>query len=434
MENIEKTSPRPGVDRLPGLQPGRSASNGVLALYVIGYFTLYIALMTPIVSTLAVKIDTLAPEADRIAALSLVTGLGALFAFVVNPLAGALSDRTTSRFGRRRPWLVWGVLAGAAGLLVVAFAGEIWGVAVGWALTQAGFNASQAAFQAILPDQVEEHRRGKVSAWMGVATNVSPLVGITLATTIANLGAGPAWMIALPAALAVAGVGVLALVLRDVRLSRDETEPFALGSFLKSFWVSPRRFPDFGWAFLGRFLIMCGFASYTTYQFYFLQDRFGFDVPTALGWQLVLMVLQAVALTAAALIGGWLSDRVGRRKIFVVVATILTGIGLSVFALAPQPEVLVIAAVLFGAGFGAYLAVDLALVTDVLPNRETEAAKNMGVFNIANALPPSLVPALAPLVLAIGADGSANYAALFVLGGVLAVLGAISTMFIRGAR
>ena len=179
---------------------------------------------------------------------------------------------------------------------------------------------------------------------------------------------------------------------------------------------------------------MCGFASYTTYQFYFLQDRFGFDVPTALGWQLVLMVLQAVALTAAALIGGWLSDRVGRRKIFVVVATILTGIGLSVFALAPQPEVLVIAAVLFGAGFGAYLAVDLALVTDVLPNRETEAAKNMGVFNIANALPPSLVPALAPLVLAIGADGSANYAALFVLGGVLAVLGAISTMFIRGAR
>jgi MFS family permease len=433
MENIEKTS-TPARDRLPGLDVRARASNGVLAMYVIGYFALYVALMTPIVSTLAVKVDSIVGDADRIGALSLVTGLGALLAFLANPIAGALSDRTTSRFGKRRPWLVGGVLAGAVGLVVVATAADVWQIALGWMIAQAGFNASQAAFQAILPDQVEDRRRGKVSGWLGVANNVSPLAGIAIATTIAGLGAGPAWMVALPAVLAVIGVGLLALVLKDVRLDRADTAPFAFGAFVKSFWVSPRKFPDFGWAFLGRFLIMCGFASYTTYQLYFLQDRFGFDVPTALGWQLILMLLQAAALTAAALIGGWLSDRFARRKIFVIVATVLTGIGLAVFAVAPQPELLFLAAVLFGAGFGAYLAVDLALVTDVLPNRDTEAAKNMGVFNIANALPPSLVPALAPLVLAIGAGGSANYAALFLIGAILAVFGAISTMFIRGAK
>jgi MFS family permease len=433
MENIEKTS-TPARDRLPGLDVRVRASNGVLAMYVIGYFALYVALMTPIVSTLAVKVDSIVGDADRIGALSLVTGLGALLAFLANPIAGALSDRTTSRFGKRRPWLVGGVLAGAVGLVVVATAADVWQIALGWMIAQAGFNASQAAFQAILPDQVEDRRRGKVSGWLGVANNVSPLAGIAIATTIAGMGAGPAWMIALPAVLAVIGVGLLALVLKDVRLDRADTAPFAFGAFVKSFWVSPRKFPDFGWAFLGRFLIMCGFASYTTYQLYFLQDRFGFDVPTALGWQLILMLLQAAALTAAALIGGWLSDRFARRKIFVIVATVLTGIGLAVFAVAPQPELLFLAAVLFGAGFGAYLAVDLALVTDVLPNRDTEAAKNMGVFNIANALPPSLVPALAPLVLAIGAGGSANYAALFLIGAILAVFGAISTMFIRGAK
>jgi MFS family permease len=433
MENNDTTT-APARDRLRGLNVRPQASNGVLAMYVIAYFTLYVALMTPIVSTLAVKIDSIVGEADRIGALSLVTGLGALFAFLANPIAGALSDRTTSRFGKRRPWLVWGVVAGAVGLVVVATAGGVWQIALGWMIAQAGFNASQAAFQAILPDQVDDRRRGKVSGWLGVANNVSPLAGIAIATTIAGMGAGPAWMVALPAALAVIGVGLLALVLKDVRLDRADATPFALGAFVKSFWVSPRKFPDFGWAFLGRFLIMCGFASYTTYQLYFLQDRFGFDVPTALGWQLVLMLLQAAALTVAALVGGWLSDRLGRRKIFVIVATVLTGIGLAVFAIAPQPELLYVAAVLFGAGFGAYLAVDLALVTDVLPNRETEAAKNMGVFNIANALPPSLVPALAPLVLAIGAGASANYAALFLLGAVLAVFGAISTMFIKGAK
>ncbi len=433
MENIE-TTPTPARDRLRGLNVHVQASNGVLAMYVIGYFTLYVALMTPIVSTLAVKIDSIVAESDRIGALSLVTGLGALLAFLANPIAGALSDRTASRFGKRRPWLVGGVVAGAAGLVVVATAGDVWQIALGWMIAQAGFNASQAAFQAILPDQVDDRRRGKVSGWLGVANNVSPLAGIAIATTIAAMGAGPAWMVALPAVLAVVGVGLLAFVLKDVRLDRADATPFALGAFVKSFWVSPRKFPDFGWAFLGRFLIMCGFASYTTYQLYFLQDRFGFDVPTALGWQLVLMLLQAAALTVAALVGGWLSDRLGRRKIFVIVATVLTGIGLAVFAVAPQPELLYLAAILFGAGFGAYLAVDLALVTDVLPNRETEAAKNMGVFNIANALPPSLVPALAPLVLAIGAGGSADYGALFLLGAVMAVLGAISTMFIRGAR
>lgn len=433
MENIE-TTPAPARDRLRGLNVHMQASNGVLAMYVIGYFTLYVALMTPIVSTLAVKIDSIVAGSDRIGALSLVTGLGALLAFLANPIAGALSDRTASRFGKRRPWLAGGVVAGAAGLIVVATAGDVWQIALGWMIAQAGFNASQAAFQAILPDQVDDRRRGKVSGWLGVANNVSPLAGIAIATTIAGMGAGPAWMVALPAVLAVVGVGLLALVLKDVRLDRADATPFALGAFVKSFWVSPRKFPDFGWAFLGRFLIMCGFASYTTYQLYFLQDRFGFDVPTALGWQLVLMLLQAAALTVAALVGGWLSDRLGRRKIFVIVATVLTGIGLAVFAVAPQPELLYLAAILFGAGFGAYLAVDLALVTDVLPNRETEAAKNMGVFNIANALPPSLVPALAPLVLAIGAGGTADYGALFLLGAVMAVLGAISTMFIRGAR
>ncbi|MFC8798474.1 MFS transporter [Promicromonospora sp. NPDC057138] len=165
---------------------------------------------------------------------------------------------------------------------------------------------------------------------------------------------------------------------------------------------------------------------------YFLQDRFGMDEPTALGWQLRLMVLQAAVLLLAGSAGGALSDRTGRRKVFVIVSTVLAGAGLLVFAFAGAPAHLYLGAALFGAGLGAYFAVDLALVTDVLPNRETEAAKNMGVFNIANALPQSLAPALAPALLAVGSGG--NYTALFVVGAVVAVVGAVSTMFIKGAR
>jgi MFS family permease len=409
------------------------AGNGVVVAYVVAYFTMYIALLTPVVSTLAVKISEISTDATRVGDLGLVTGVGAFFAFVANPIAGALSDRTTSRLGMRKPWLLLGAIGGAVGLAVIASASTIWVVVLGWAIAQTAFNGAQAALQALLPDQVEERRRAKVSGWLGIAQNVAPLVGIALAALFAAIGVASAWMIVLPAALGLIGVLALVVVLKDRRLDHV-VEPFRLGSFVRGFWVSPRSHPDFAWAFTGRFLMLFGFAAYNNYQVYFLLDRFGFDTTTALSWQLRLSLVQAVVLIVAAAIGGWLSDRSGRRKVFVIIATVLAGLGLLVFSLAQDPNVLFLAAALFGAGLGAYFAVDLALVTDVLPNRETDAAKNMGVFNIANALPQSLAPALAPLILGIGATASGNYTLLFVVAALVVIAGAVSTMFIKGAR
>jgi MFS family permease len=397
---------------------------------------MYVALMTPVMSTLAVKVGSLTTEATKIGALSLVTGVGAFFAFVANPIAGALSDRTTSKLGMRKPWLFGGVLGGAVGLTIIGLASHVWMVVAGWALAQGCFNAAQAALQAILPDQIPERMRAKVSGWLGVAQNVAPLIGIALAFWFARHGLPISLMVIAPAALGVAGVFVLAFALKDRVLRPREAPKFKFSTFLKSFWVSPRRFPDFAWAWLGRFMIFFGFASYNNYQVYFLQDRFGLSSSQALNWQLRLMVIQAVMLTVAAAIGGQLSDRSGKRKVFVIIAAILAGLGLAVFALARDPDWLYYGAGLWGLGLGAYLAVDIALVTDVLPNARTEAAKNLGVFNIANALPQSLAPAVAPVFLAIGATATthSNYTSLFLVAAVFALVGAATTMFIRGAK
>ncbi|SKC79098.1 MFS transporter [Krasilnikoviella flava] len=409
------------------------AGTGTVVAYVLAFFALYIAVLTPVVSTLALKVDALSTPETRAANLAVVTGVGAFFAFVANPVAGALSDRTTSRLGMRRPWLLWGVLLGAVGLLLIAFAPSIWVVVIGWAVTQAAMNGTQAALQALLPDQVAESQRARVSSLLGMAQQLAPLVGIALAFGFTAAGANEIWIFVVPTLLAVVGVLALVAVLKDRRLDPADVAPFHLGAFLKGFWVSPRRHPDFAWTFLGRFLMLFGFALYNTYQLYFLIDRFGFDDATALSWQLRLMVVQAAVMVVASLIGGVLSDRTGRRKIFVVVATLLAGAGLLTFALVQGPGMLYLGALLFGAGLGAYFAVDLALVTDVLPNAETEAAKNMGVFNIANALPQSVAPALAPVFLAVGAGGN-NYTALFAVSAVVVALGAVATLFIRGAR
>ncbi|GAA2228791.1 MFS transporter [Promicromonospora sukumoe] len=418
--------------------PPKAGGTGLVLAYVAAFFALYVALLTPVISTLALRVSALSTPETRAADLALVTGVGAFFAFVANPLAGALSDRTTSRLGMRRPWLLWGVLLGSAGIAIIALAPNIAVVAIGWAVAQTAFNGTQAALQALLPDQVEERLRARVSGWLGIAQNLAPLAGIGIAAWLTAAGAGSAWLFLLPTALAIVGVLALVAVLKDRRLDPADVEPFHLGRFLGGFWVSPRKHPDFGWAFAGRFLLLFGFALYNSYQVYFLQDRFGMDEPTALGWQLRLMVLQAAVLLLAGSAGGALSDRTGRRKVFVIISTVLAGAGLLVFAFAGAPAHLYLGAALFGAGLGAYFAVDLALVTDVLPNKDTEAAKNMGVFNIANALPQSLAPAMAPALLAIGpasADGAGgNYTALFLVGALVAVVGAVSTMFIRGAR
>ncbi|MFP3713455.1 MFS transporter [Puerhibacterium sp. TATVAM-FAB25] len=420
----------------PAPVAGRSGTALVVA-YVAAYFALYIALITPVLSTLALRVSALSTPDTRASNLALVTGVGAFFAFVANPLAGALSDRTTSRLGMRRPWLLWGVLLGTVGLLLIAIAPNIGVVVVGWAIAQTAFNGTQAALQAVLPDQVDERQRARVSGWLGIAQNLAPLVGVAIASALTSAGVADFWMIMLPTAIAIVGVLALVAVLKDRRLSKAEAGSFHLWQFVKGFWVSPRKHPDFAWAFVGRFMMLFAFALFSNYQVYYFQDRFGFDAPTALSWQLRLMVVQALVLLVAASAGGAVSDRTGRRKVFVIVSTVLAGAGLLVFAFAGTPNLLYVGSGLFGAGLGAYFAVDLALVTDVLPNRETEAAKNMGVFNIANALPQSLAPACAPLLLALGAaagDNGNNYAAMFTVGAVVAIVGAASTMFIKGAR
>ena len=132
---------------------------GFIALHALAYTGTWLALLTPVLVSIALKVRQLAPQ-NATASLSLVLGLGAFFALVGNPLFGRLSDRTTSRFGMRRPWLIGGVICGALALLMIATATTVAMVLVGWCLAQLAFNAVLAAIIAVLPDQVPVEQRG----------------------------------------------------------------------------------------------------------------------------------------------------------------------------------------------------------------------------------------------------------------------------------
>ncbi|MFG1669500.1 MFS transporter [Streptomyces sp. Y7] len=421
---LDRTAAQP-VEHSPRPAPAR-----LVAALAFAQFGAYLAVLTPVMVTLALRVNQIVPESERGSALGRVLSVGALLAMLGNPVFGALSDRTTGRLGRRRPWLLGGMAAGLAGLLVVALGGSVTVLMLGWALAQLGINATLAALTACIPDLIPVRQQARVSGVVGMMLSLSMIAGSALAQVFSG---SLALAFLVPGAVGFGAVAVLAAVMKD----RDRParvgafEPYGLREFLRSFWVNPRRHPDFAWNFAGRFLVFTGAACVTSYSVYFLMDRLGYDGDEVTDKVFLGTLVLVAATVAGSLVGGQLSDRSGRRKPYVLVSSLGMAIGLAVVASAQSFTTYLVAMVVFGFSEGLYLSVDMALAAAVLPNPE-ESAKDMGVLNIGNALPQSLVPIIAPALLTIG--GEENYSALFLFGAVAAVLGALAVQFVRSVK
>ncbi|MEV6304319.1 MFS transporter [Actinoplanes sp. NPDC051861] len=406
--------------------PGR----GFVAAFVLAYFGLWVSLLAPIIITLQLRVKEVAPGREG-AVLSLVLAVGAILGLIVNPIAGRLSDRTTSRFGMRRPWLVAGALTAFAGAVTMALAPGVTGLVTGWAVAQVGFNTTLAVLLALLPDHVGAQRRGLVSGLLGLGQGFAAVAGAALAGGVAdrNLAAG----FLIPAVIGlVCGLAVVP-VLHDRRLEPGERSPLTLRELTGAYMFSPRRHPDFGWAWLSRFAIFMATAAVLNYQLFYLVAQIGQDETAAAGIVAAGTGVQTAVVIVASTLSGWLSDRLRRRRVFVIASALACGAGLLVMASAEALPGYFVAMILIGLGQGIYFSVDLALIADVLPDRDRDAAKDLGVINVANLLPQSLAPAIAPLLLGIG-GATDNYPALFVAGAVFAALSAAAILPIRSVR
>jgi MFS family permease len=215
-----------------------------------------------------------------------------------------------------------------------------------------------------------------------------------------------------------------ALLTADDPLPREHRSALGLRGLLASMWISPRRHPDFAWAWFTRFLVQTGNALGTLYLLYFLTD--GVRVADPEGGLLVLILLYTVGMMLTAVVAGRLSDRSGRRKVFVITSGVIMAVAALLLAVAPVWPMAVVAALLLGAGYGVYLAVDAALITQVLPTA-TDRAKDLGVINIANSAPQVLGPALsAPIVVHLG-----GYPTLYAVTAAVTLLGSALVLKIR---
>jgi MFS family permease len=346
---------------------------------------------------------------------------------VSNPLFGRLSDRTTARMGMRRPWILVGLVGGTIGLVTVALAPNVGVVLAGWCIAQVFLNAVLAAQVAVLPDQVPIAQRGIVSGILGICL---PAASVAATYLVQEFDQNDLTMFLAPCVVGGVLVVAFAARLNDRRLEPADKPPWSMRQFLGTFYVDPRANPDFAWAFTSRFLLVMAYAFLTTYQAYYLLEQIQIS-EDQVPHQIYLGTLaQSVALVAVSPLAGRLSDRLGRRKVFVVIAAAVYAVAMVLIAAADGPSEYLIGMAVGGLGFGAYMAVDLALVVDVLPDSGS-AAKDLGVLNIAGALPFALAPAAAPAILALG-DGS--YAVLFTVAGVCALGGAAAILPVRRVR
>jgi MFS family permease len=380
-------------------------------------FGLLMALATPLQLLLTLHLLQIAQNSAQ-ASLGVITGFGALIGLVANPIGGRISDRTAARFGRRRTWILTGGLVGAAVLFAVVFTTEVWQVALVWCIVCAAFNFQLAATSALMPDQIRPERRGTASGLIGLAAAAGPLFGLFVVSMLQDPVAQWAVVAVIAAVLAVFAV----LVIRDPQHSRREGEGgLGVVELLKSFWLNPWKHPAFGWAWTVRFLIMCGYSA-GGYTAFYLIDRF--EVPTELLSQQVLLlaVISVATLAISSVGGGFLSDKLRRQKPFVVAAGVLGAGGLVMMAFAPSLAFVYLATAAIGLGTGLFLAVDSALCVRMLPSTEN-AGKDFAIINIANTLPQSLVPFVAPLLIAAG-----GYIGLYITIACVALLGAVAVL------
>lgn len=407
----------------------RQVSGGFIAVYVLAQFGIWVALLTPVVLTIALRVGEIATEAEKGQWLGIILATGAFVALVSAPVCGALSDRTRSRFGRRRPWLIGGLAVSAAGLTLLGTAPSLLLLGLGWIICQAGFNAMQAACLPILPDVIPFRLQGRVAGMLGMTSTAATFAGswITQFTQVSTL-----LMFLAPFGITVIGILALVLILPDRLPAEEENQQTDLAAIPRAL-IRPFLDHDFSWAFVSRFLIMMAWSFLLTYQLFFLTDQLSLERTDATQVMVRSMAIIAIATISISIIGGFISDWTGRRKPLVALAALIEGAGFLLVALAPSVPQFLVGVAVAGLGKGLYFAVDLALLAAILPNKE-ERAKDMGVFQIANSLPQSLAPALAPVILVLGSANGQNYAAIFVTGTVFALLGAVAIAPIRRSR
>ncbi|MDL5350318.1 MFS transporter [Microbacterium sp. zg-YB36] len=404
-------------------QTGHRVGAPWFTLFTLAWLALWAVQLVPVQLLLPLQLDTPDDADGWISGViwsGLVLAAGGVAAIVVGPLAGALSDRTRSRIGRRRPWALGGSWLAAAALVTTAFAEGPWLIGISWIGVSIGFATASAAFTALIADQLTS-QRGTASAAVGSAQALGLVVGVgVIALFELDIVAGYLLLAVLMAVLGTAA----ALRLPDPAVQ--------IPPIVKTSWAGrlvALRDRDFTWMLAGRLFVNIGNGLGTALLLFFL--IYGLHRhPTDAEYDLLLLILvYTVFVVVASVAGGWVSDRTHRRTGIMVASALVQAVAALLLAVAPTYETTLVAGALLGLGYGAFTSVGLALAADLLPTA-ADHARDLGIVNVSANLGQLLGPLLgALLVAAVG-----GFWLLFAAAAAFSVAGAVMTARVRLVR
>jgi MFS family permease len=409
-------------------EPTRSKNALFMALYTVANMVIGVGNITIATILLPEHIATLT-STDQTTIFSLILALGALAAVLTNPLVGMFSDRTTLHLGRRRPWYIAGGVLAVVDILLMAHTPSLLLLAIGYVVLEITITMLMVTLSAIIPDQVPVRQRATIAALAsGPGILLGGLVGQILVaqifTEIPVAYASLAITIAIMAALFLP-------VLREVPLPKGHVPRLQARQALTVLKPLARR--DFALVWVARCLIFLGYTTVLNFMFFYLQNVVQYTKlfpgqTTAQGVSLF-FALNVGSIILASVVGGVVSDRLQRRKPFVMISGMVMAVGLLLYAFFPTWSMVLIGTFFMGAGFGVYQAVDLALASQVLP-AAADRGKDIGIINAAIFVPMILSPLVAGITLSL----LHSYLALFALLAVVALIASVLIVPIKSVR
>jgi Na+/melibiose symporter-like transporter len=338
------------------------------------------------------------PEAQKNTFLGLLTLSGLLLAMVVQPIAGAISDRSSFRWGRRRPYILLGGIVSLLFIPGISLAGSYAAIFAVYCLLQASTNTAQGPYQAFIPELVPERKRGLAS---GIKVLLEILGGVVIIYPIAifmdrySAGEGSQWLWLVLGILAVVLLGAMiatVITVKEPPVNGGRHRTWLLATLyqtLKDVWTNR----DFFWFLVSRLLIFMAFTTIQQYMLYFLRDVIGVTNPAEATVRF--SILAVAGMLVVVYPAGFLSDRIGRKPV-IITAGLLGAVGIAIIFLYQNYNAILLAAGAIGVAIGAFNSSNWALATDLVP--KSEEARYLGLTNLATAGGAALARAIGPAI------------------------------------
>jgi Na+/melibiose symporter-like transporter len=366
----------------------------------ISIFGAALSLLWPSLHTLIIplRLLELVPEAQKNTYLGVLTFCGSMIAILIQPLAGAISDRVSFRLGRRRPFILVGTLLALLFLPGIGLSGTFLFLFLGYCLLQVACNIAQGPFQAFIPDLAPKNRRGVASGAKNLAEVV---VGVAFLRVVAYFmdvytgDGGEMWLwlaIGFPWIVLLGAMVATVLTVKEQPLS-SSSQPFSIKTMLGAYKIDVKGNPGFVWFLVSRLLVLMALGTLQTFALYFLRDAL--HVPNPAGTVGDLLIAVGIFLLISVYPAGQLSDRFGRKPI-ILLSGLVGAVGILVLLIARTYTGVLVCGGLLGISAGAFLSANWALATDIVP--AGEEARYLGLTNLATAGAGALARLIGPLI------------------------------------